>query len=61
MTIYRDTTSRGTPKRPQFVTYLKYGDLPLQEVWLNAGNRKDAVAEAASRFSVPAKSVVILG
>ena len=50
MKIKCDTTSRGTPERPQFVIFLRYGNMPAQELWLDATTDAEALAEAARRL-----------
>ncbi len=50
LTIERDTTSRGTPERPQYLIFLRYGGRPAQEMWLDATTGAEALAEAARRL-----------
>jgi hypothetical protein len=50
MTVYIDSKTRGTADRPAYVVFLKYGNLPQQELILDADSREAAAAEVASRF-----------
>ena len=48
--IEKDTTQRGTEERPQYVIFLRYGNRPAIECWLDARTDADALAEAGRRF-----------
>lgn len=50
MDIYRDTVARGTPARPQYFMFLRYGTQPAREFWLDATEEEAARHEAARRF-----------
>jgi hypothetical protein len=49
-TIERDTHSRGTPDRPQYVFFARYGRMPPVEVWLDAASDSEAVSAFHKRF-----------
>jgi hypothetical protein len=50
VTVYTDTRDRGEPERPAYVVRLTYGDLPAQELILDAKTRDEAAAEVLRRF-----------
>ena len=50
LSIERDTTSRGTATRPQYVIFLRYGNMPAQELWLDAMTDAEAILEAQRRM-----------
>jgi hypothetical protein len=50
LTIEKDTHGRGTPARPQYVVFLRYGKAPAQEMWLLAQTADAAMIEAQRRM-----------
>lgn len=50
--IEKDDHARGTVDHPVYLVFVKYGNLPEQEVRLAATNDTDAQAEVQARFGV---------
>jgi len=48
--IHKNTQNRGTPDRPQYMIFLRYGSRLTQECWLDATTDQEALAEARQRF-----------
>lgn len=49
--IHVDTTTRGTPNDPAYFVYVRYGNMPQQEVRLEAKTMDEAKAEVERRFA----------